>query len=76
MTPAARIEDCDQVLHELRCDALPWYCSSFRLRQWQANHEAHTFGWMVAQVRGVGDGADLWSEIEIQLRNWESDLVH
>jgi hypothetical protein len=76
MTPAERIADTDRIDGELRCDALPWYTSSFRLRQWQESFAAWQFGWFVSEVRRVGGGADLWHGIADQLRDWEHNAVH
>lgn len=53
-----------------------WYTTPFRLRQWQASHEAYMFGWMVREARRVGNASIVWDAIEDQLRDWEPTIVH
>jgi hypothetical protein len=75
MSPEQRIADCDRVAYELRGD-MPWYCSSWRLRQQQENFVASQFSWFVSETRRVGNGADLWAIISDQLRDWEHNAVN
>jgi len=77
VTPDQRIADTEDAYLEIKFGVeMPWCTTSFRLRQWQENFAAWQFGWFVSEVRRVGGGADLWREIETQLRNWEHNAVH
>jgi hypothetical protein len=75
MTPTERIADTDRIDCELRYEVPPWFTSSWRMQQWQQNFSAGQFSWFVSETRRVGGGADLWSIIADQLRDWEPPQI-